>query len=65
MNTLYTNVVIFCFVAAIGIVLHHIYIHPEYSFPDRAFQCSDILNHETWVIALLAFAAGIMVAKSL
>lgn len=44
-------------VAAI-ILVHHIVVHPEYSFPDRAFQVSDILNHETYIIACLAFAAG-------
>lgn len=42
-----------------GIVLaHHIYIHSDYDFPDRAFQVSDVQNHETWVIASLALATG-------
>jgi hypothetical protein len=41
---------------AAGLLLHHIWIHPEYSFPDRMFQISDVSNHETWVVAALAVA---------
>lgn len=45
-------------VTAILIMAHHIYIHPDYDFPDRAFQVSDVKNHETWILASLAFATG-------
>jgi len=43
---------------AIALILHHIYVHQNYEFPDRAFQISDVSNHETWIVASLAFAAG-------
>lgn len=42
--------------AALGLLVHHAYIHPEYDFPDRVFQLSDIQNHETWVLVLLALS---------
>jgi hypothetical protein len=45
-------------ILAILIIVHHIYIHQNYEFPDRAFQVSDIQNHETWVVASLALATG-------
>lgn len=45
-------------ISALLLMLHHIYIHPEYKFPDRAFQVSDVSNHETWIVALLALAIG-------
>ena len=48
-------------ILAFLIVLHHIYIHDNYDFPDRAFQVSDVKNHETYVIACFAFAAGMVV----
>lgn len=45
-------------ILAILIIAHHIYIHSDYDFPDRAFQVSDVQNHETWIIASLALATG-------
>jgi len=45
-------------IIALLLVVHHIYIHPEYEFPDRAFQVKDVSNHETWVVVCLALAAG-------
>lgn len=51
-------------VLAILIIAHHIYIHPEYDFPDRAFQISDVQNHETWVVASLALAVGAYFAST-
>lgn len=45
-------------VLAILIMVHHIYIHSDYDFPDRAFQISDVQNHETWIVASLALATG-------
>lgn len=53
------NFVVLAICLAIALVLHHIYIHQNYNFPDRAFQVSDVINHETWVVASLAFAAGL------
>jgi hypothetical protein len=44
---------------AILLLYHHTRIHPEYEYPDRLFQVSDVSNHETWVVALLAFGAGV------
>lgn len=55
--------IILCIIVAIGIVIHHIMIHPEYSFPDRAFQISDISNHETWVVSSLACAVGVAIGS--
>lgn len=43
-------------VIAILLIVHHIMIHPDYPFPDRAFQLSDVNNHETYVIAALVSA---------
>lgn len=43
---------------AILLLSHHTRIHPEYEYPDRLFQVSDVSNHETWVVALLAFGMG-------
>jgi hypothetical protein len=43
---------------AIVVLVHHIYKHPDYKFPDRLFEISDIDNHETWIIACLAFIMG-------
>lgn len=45
-------------VIAILIIFHHIYKHDDYTFPNRAFQISDIDNHETWFVACIAFAVG-------
>lgn len=45
-------------IIAVMIVIHHIYIHPEYDFPDRAFQISDVSNHETWVVMFLALGVN-------
>ena len=52
------DLVIVGIVLALIIMMHHIYIHSDYDFPDRAFQLSDVQNHETWVVASLALAAG-------
>lgn len=57
-------VAILSVILAIIIVLHHIYKHTEYEFPDRAFQISDVSNHETWVVASLAFATGLILSQS-
>jgi uncharacterized membrane protein len=57
--------IILCIIIAVVIVIHHIIIHTEYSFPDRAFQISDICNHETWVVAALACAVGIAISSKL
>lgn len=57
------RVAAFAIIISIIIIIHHIYIHPEYDFPDRAFQISDVADHETWVIASLAFAAGLYVSQ--
>lgn len=51
-------IVAICILAAILLIWHHTRIHPDYEYPDRAFQVSDVSNHETWVVALIAFAAG-------
>lgn len=56
------NLVIAGLVLAILIIVHHIYIHSDYDFPDRAFQLSDVQNHETWVIASLGLAVGAYLA---
>lgn len=52
-------------IIAIVIVLHHIYIHDNLTFPSRIFQISDISNHETWVIAVAALALGVFVGGML
>jgi hypothetical protein len=56
------ELVILAICLALALILHHIYIHPNYEFLDRAFQISDVYNHETWVVACLAFAAGLTAA---
>lgn len=48
-------------IIVIVIVLHHIYIHDNLTFPSRIFQLSDISNHETWAIAFAALAIGVFV----
>ena len=42
----------------IVLLTHHIIMHPQYGFPDRAFQIHDVLNHETWIVASIAFGMG-------
>lgn len=54
---MYTLFAVFVALALL-LIFHHICIHPEYDFPDRAFQISDVSNHETWVVALLALGVG-------
>ena len=53
----------FCVLAVI-LLIHHWIIHPEYSFPDRLFQVSDVSNHETYVVAALACALTVVLSKS-
>jgi hypothetical protein len=45
-------------IIAILLLIHHVYVHPEYDFPERAFQFEDISNHETWIVVCLALAAS-------
>ena len=57
------EVAIMAVILAVVIVFHHIHKHTEYDFPDRAFQISDVSNHETWVVASLTFALGLHVSQ--
>lgn len=52
-------------VIAILLIIHHIMIHPDYSFPDRAFQLSDVNNHETYVIAALVSALTLALSEKM
>ena len=49
---------------ALLLVIHHVVIHPEYEFPDRAFQVSDICNHETWVLVFAALGLGVYIGQN-
>lgn len=40
------------------LLAHHIFTHPQYDFPNRAFQITDVMNHETWIIAAISFGLG-------
>jgi hypothetical protein len=50
-------------VAAVIIVLYHVHKNQDYDSPYRAFQTSEVSNHETWVVAIIAFAAGLHLSQ--
>lgn len=58
----------FAFVAAaVVIVAHHRVKHrndAHLSPVEKFFQVSDVSNHETWAVACVAFAAGVLTAAA-
>lgn len=60
-----SDIILLFVIIAIVIILHHIFIHSNLSFPARIFQISDISNHETWAIAFLALAIGCYIGDML
>lgn len=53
--------------AALVIVVHHRVKHrsdAHLSAVEKFFQVSDVSNHETWAVACVAFAAGVLVTRS-